>query len=71
MKKIELFRIRFRRNVPTEQGALCGWIIQQKVWYGWANVNSVIYNDIKPALEKLLSIRNGFSALGISTLQAN
>lgn len=71
MKKIESFRIRFRRNFPTEQGALCGWIIQQKVWYGWANVDGVIYSDIKPAREKLLGIRGGFSALGISTLQVN
>lgn len=71
MKKMESFRLKFCRNVPTGCGVLCGWIIQQKVWYGWAKVNDTVYLDIKSAREKLLSIREGFSALGIPTVQVN
>lgn len=71
MKKIESFRIQFRRNIDTVNGLHHGWVIQQKVWYGWRCVDGISYGDIKNAQKNLDDIRDSFAQIGVPTVQAN
>lgn len=71
MKKIESFRLKFCRNVATPNGNLHGWVIQQKVWYGWSDVNGTLYGSVKNAQKALEEIRSDLASIGAPTVQVN
>lgn len=63
-KKIESFCIQFRRKLQTSEGLCHGWVIQQKMWYGWERVNDILYGSAKDAQREVDDIRSNFSLIG-------